>query len=89
VATGCSLGTTGAHCTPAREVTSRGCPQSAGTSVDVKVRDSLMRQVGQITHADPPWILMWNNHSIWGVRKTVGWKPRVDDLVSVFDDVRR
>ncbi|MBI4277085.1 MAG: hypothetical protein HY660_01410 [Armatimonadetes bacterium] len=62
--------------------------RKAGTSFDVKVRDSLMRQVAQLTHDDPPWIYMWNNHSIWGVRKNVGWTPRVDDLVSVFDDVR-
>jgi peptide/nickel transport system substrate-binding protein len=63
--------------------------QQAGASFDVKIRDSLMRQVAQLTHVDPPWIYMWNNHSIWAVRKGSGWSPRVDDLVSVFDDIKR
>lgn len=54
---------------------------------DPETRAELARQAAQLAHDDPPWIYLWNNSSIWGVKGVWDWQARNDDLISVFDDV--
>lgn len=54
---------------------------------DDNVRSDLAKQAAQLTHDDPPWIYLWNNSSIYGVKDIWQWTARSDDLLSVYDDV--
>ena len=54
---------------------------------DDDARAALARQAAQLTHDDPPWIYLWNNSSIYGLRDVWQWTARTDDLISIYDDV--
>lgn len=54
---------------------------------DEAERERLAHQVARITHDNPPWLFLWNNESLWGVKNGVNWQPRADELLSVWDDV--
>lgn len=54
---------------------------------DSDARAALARQAAQLTHDDPPWIYLWNNSSIYGLRDVWQWTARTDDLISIYDDV--
>ncbi|HRP48066.1 MAG TPA: ABC transporter substrate-binding protein [Trueperaceae bacterium] len=59
-----------------------------GSEFDNAARAELAHQVAHLTHDDPPWIYLWNNSSIYGVKDIWDWTRRSDDLLSVYDDVR-
>jgi peptide/nickel transport system substrate-binding protein len=54
---------------------------------DDATRADLARQAAQLTHDDPPWIFLWNNSSIYGIKDVWKWTRRSDDLISVYEDV--
>lgn len=59
-----------------------------GSEFDDAARAELARQAAQLTHDDPPWIFLWNNSSIYGVKTVWDWTRRSDDLLFIYDDVR-
>lgn len=54
---------------------------------DDEARAELARQAAQLAHDDPPWIYLWNNSSIYGLKDIWQWQARSDDLLSIYDDV--
>lgn len=54
---------------------------------DDATRAELARQAARLTHDDPPWIFLWNNSSIYGLKDVWQWQQRSDDLISVYEDV--
>lgn len=60
--------------------------QMAG-EFDDDARAELARQAAQLAHDDPPWIYLWNNSSIYGLKDIWQWEARSDDLLSIYDDV--
>lgn len=58
-----------------------------GTSFDEAERVSLAKQAAKLAHENPPWIYLWNNASIWGLKKGWKWQARPDDLIAIWDDV--
>ena len=59
-----------------------------GGEFDDDARAELARQAAAIAHDDPPWIYLWNNSSIYGLKDIWQWTARNDDLLSIYDDVR-
>jgi ABC-type transport system substrate-binding protein len=52
----------------------------------VDERIALLRQIGQITHDDPPAIFLWSNGSLSGVGPGVqGWQPHVVGYIPVVN----
>ena len=58
------------------------------SATDPKEREKYFQQANQAVHDDPPWIFMWSDQSIWGVRKGLSWNPRTDDMIMVYDDFK-
>lgn len=58
------------------------------TSGDPKARQAKFAAAEQLLHNDPPWIYLWNNKSVWGVRKGLKWAPRSDDELYIYEDVK-
>jgi peptide/nickel transport system substrate-binding protein len=58
-----------------------------GSSFDQAERDALSKQAAKLAYDNPPWIYLWNNASIWGLKKGWKWQARPDDQVSIWDDV--
>lgn len=52
-----------------------------------KVRQAKFAAAEELLHADPPWIYLWNNESVWGVRKSIKWVPRSDDQLYIYENV--
>jgi len=48
----------------------------AATTLDVKKREDLYKQLNKILHDDAPWVFMWNPEDIYAIRDNVnGFQP--------------
>lgn len=55
----------------------------ARTSLDPAKREQLYSEALQIIHEDVPWVSLFQQFDIYGVRSTIDWEPRPDQKVEV------
>jgi len=58
--------------------------QQAAT-LDTDERVDLLRQIGQVSHDDPPAIFLWSMGSLYGKRDGVDWQAHPLGYIPVFD----
>ncbi|MBI4321786.1 MAG: hypothetical protein HY675_25110 [Chloroflexi bacterium] len=63
--------------------------KEAVSILDQAQRQRLYEEANQIVHDDAAWLFLFNPMSVWGVANSLEWEGRPDDLVKVYDEVRR
>ncbi|MBI4321787.1 MAG: ABC transporter substrate-binding protein [Chloroflexi bacterium] len=63
--------------------------KEAVSILDQAQRQRLYEEANQILHDDAAWLYLYNPMSVWGIANSVEFEARPDDLVKVYDEVRR
>ncbi len=56
----------------------------ARTSLDPAEREALYGEAQRILYEDVPWITLFQQVDIYGVRDDLDWQPRPDQKIEVF-----
>lgn len=58
----------------------------APKTLDAAKRNEMYRQLGQIIREECPWVFLWNQQGLYGVRNEVqGWTPHQDGTIRLGD----
>ncbi|MBI4279937.1 MAG: hypothetical protein HY660_15910 [Armatimonadetes bacterium] len=57
-------------------------------TMDPKVREALMQKASQMIRDDATWIFLYTPQQIFGKKKGLPWKARMDGMVFIFDDIK-
>jgi ABC-type transport system substrate-binding protein len=50
-------------------------------------RERLFHAIARLAHEDAPWIYLYSPQQIFGVRASLNWKARPDNMIWVHDDI--
>jgi len=55
-------------------------------TLDADERNAMYQRLGQIIYDECPWVFLWNQQGIFGVRNAVeGWEPHQDGVIRLDD----
>ena len=57
----------------------------ASTLLDPKARAEAYAELQRLVHDEAPWVLLWQQHDLYGVAGRVEWSPRADEKVWMYD----
>jgi len=59
--------------------------EEARSIIDPERREELYATALQMIHDDPPWLFMYQERSLYGMREAVQWEPRADSILYFYE----